>query len=129
MKSSDSHKLDALIDLMTRMFSTPVQGLPGKDGATGAAGAPAPVVPGDHDLLTKLDTKVDQIQTDINALKDQGSKYITLPQHQELCDAVADHEKRIRNNEKNITQVMTFGSVAIVLVGVIEFIIGHWPAK
>jgi len=50
----------------------------------------APVLPlaqtntGDHDLLTKLDTKVDQIQLDVTELKKQGTVYVTQTDHAEV---------------------------------------------
>jgi len=50
----------------------------------------------DHDLLIKLDTKVDQIQTDITELKKDKDIYITLSDHQELVKVSTDHETRIK---------------------------------
>jgi hypothetical protein len=58
--------------------------------------APIPAIPaiptnsGDHDLLTKLDTKVDQIQMDVTELKKQGTIYVTQPEHAELVKKVDD---------------------------------------
>ena len=83
----------------------------------------APVNTGDHDLLTKLDTKVDQIQLDVSVLKNQGSQFITLPQHQELATEINDHENRIRVIEKAITQILTWGVIGMIALGVVETLI------
>lgn len=83
----------------------------------------APINPFDHDLLTRLDTKVDQIQLDVTTLKNQGTIYVTQTDHKVVCEIQDDHEKRIRDNEKNITRVLTWGSALVVLIGIVEFII------
>ena len=36
-----------------------------------------------------------------------------------------DHENRIRINETNITKIMTWGSIAILLIGAAETILVH----
>ncbi len=75
----------------------------------------APIAPTnslDHDLLQRLDTKVDQIQSDVTALKNQGSQYVNQTEHREVCKAQEDHEKRIRNLEKYVWLAM--GAIIIV---------------
>ena len=86
----------------------------------------APVLPivqpytGDHDLLTKLDTKVDQIQSDVNVLKSQNTNAVTQQQHGELVRVQEDHETRIRANERSNTQLATYGTIGIIAVGIAE---------
>lgn len=77
----------------------------------------APVHSGDHDLLTRLDTKVDALKEDIKVLNDGTSTKI------------ADHESRIRGLEKiqegqsggiSLTNKIVMGACAIVLVSVMS---------
>ena len=63
---------------------------------------------------------VNEVKKDIKEIK---TSYITQEQHKILCDSANDHEIRIRSNEKNITQILTWGSAAIILVGILEFVI------
>ena len=92
----------------------------------------APIAPlvvsnsGDHDLLTKLDTKVDQIQVDITALKQNNSYYVTQDMHQEVVKVQADHEARIRIVETAVVKLMQWGSIAVVLVGIAEFLLSKF---
>ena len=89
----------------------------------------APVLPivqpntGDHDLLTKLDTKVDQIQLDVNTLKNLGNNYVTQLQYKEVVDIAGDHETRVRFLERNTwkligaaTAIASIASIAISIV-------------
>ena len=86
----------------------------------------APVLPivqtntGDHDLLQRLDTKVDLIQLDITELKKQNSGYVNQTEHNEVVKIEIDHEQRIRNLETSNTRILTWGSMAIVAVGILE---------
>ena len=109
-------KLDSLLKAMEKI-AIPIPAIP-------AIPTIPPVLPSpDHDLLTKLDTKVDQIQTDVTTLKNQGNMYVTQDQHRELTKSVSDHETRLRLTEKSITQIMTWGAVGIIVLGVIETLI------
>ena len=76
----------------------------------------APVLPintQDHDLLQRLDGKVDGLKTDIQSINDG------------LAKTISDHENRLRTLESRVdtnnTQVRTYGSIGILLIGVIEF--------
>lgn len=75
-----------------------------------------------------------EVKSDVKEIR---KNYITQEQHAELvknldshsaanCLSIDDHEKRIRDNEKNITRIMTFGSILIVLIGIIEFLINQY---
>jgi len=114
-----------------------VQALVAKEVAPVAVIAPvapvAPILPivqqnsGDHDLLTKLDTKVDQIQSDVTAMKAQNAQSPSRAEFSEALKVQTDHEARIRSAEKTITQVMSYGAVIIFLVGVVEYFITKIP--
>lgn len=81
---------------------------------------------GDHDLLTKLDTKVDQIQADVTVLKNQDKQNITQVQHQDLCSKTDDHEGRLRLLEQATTRILTWGTAGVLALGVLEFIINKY---
>lgn len=65
----------------------------------------------DHDLLQRLDGKVDGLKADIRSLADGTSTQLT------------DHEVRLKAVEKAITRIMAGGTVVIFILGVVEFII------
>lgn len=69
---------------------------------------------GDHDLLQRVDQKVDGLVTDVKTLNDG------------VTTKIADHETRIRLLETGLTKVMTFGSALIILVGIVEFFISKF---
>ena len=68
----------------------------------------------DHDLLITMHEQIKGIKADIKELKDGTS----IQLH--------DHETRIRNNETNITRIMTWGSAGVLILGIIQFIIGKF---
>jgi hypothetical protein len=80
----------------------------------------------DHNLLIKLDTKVDQIQADVTTLKNQGTLYVTQADHKAVCEIQQDHESRLRKDETNITRILTWGSAGIVILAIVEFIINKF---
>lgn len=73
----------------------------------------------DHDLLIKLDTKVDQIQLDVTTLKNQETLYVNQTEHKVVCDKQGDHEIRLRVIER-------YGSIAIGVLFVIEFLFKYF---
>ena len=68
----------------------------------------------DHDLIIKLDTKMDGLKEDIKALNDGTSAKIS------------DHELRIKALEISITKVFTFGAVALIILGIVQFLVGKY---
>lgn len=90
---------------------------------------PAPVAPilqnysGDHDLIQRVDQKVDAIQADVSELKKSRDFYVTQSEHSDLTKLVADHEIRVRKNTNDITKIQTWGAALIVLVGIAEALI------
>ena len=118
MASSTDKKLDRLAEVIEKLVNKPVPVAPI------APIAPiAPVLQNyscDHDLLTKLDTKVDQIQLDVTELKKDRNVYVTQPELNELGKLVGDHEKRVRSLESQITRIMTWGSVILVGLTIVQ---------
>ena len=86
----------------------------------------------DHDLLVRLNEKIEGIKIDIKDLKDGTSHRIEelekckvdikesyLSVYKPLVDKeLLDHEKRLRNNETNINRIMTIGSICVVAVNI-----------
>ena len=88
----------------------------------------------DHDLLTRLDVKVDGLGTQIKDLSSGTAQRIYALEHDKLdakdsyplvykqsVDAeFADHEKRIRDAEDKTKKVMAYGATCIFILGVAE---------
>lgn len=83
----------------------------------------------DHNLLIKLDTKVDNIQQDLTSLKNQHNGYVIKPEFIEVVRIQADHETRTRVLERSTTQIVTWGSALVVFVGIVEFLINKFILK
>jgi hypothetical protein len=119
---TDKDQLKRLTELVQRLVDNPVAPV-----APVLPLAPilpvTPANPLDHDLLTKLDAKVDQIQIDVTSLKNQGNLYITQADHKTVLETQEDHEQRLRVVEKGITQMLTWGSVGIVVIEIIGIIV------
>lgn len=104
-------KIDKLTQAIEKMVIAPV--------APVLPVAPvAPVLPinsGDHDLLQRLDQKVDGLKIDIQSINDG------------LAKTISDHETRLRVLEAKVdtnnTQVKTYGAIGMILIGVAEFFI------
>jgi hypothetical protein len=118
----DTKQLKKLTDAIEKLIANPVLPV--------APVAPvAPVLPivqtntGDHDLLQRLDTKVDLIQSDITELKKQNTVYVNQTEHNEVVKIQVDHEQRIRNLETSNTRILTWGSMAIIAVGILETVL------
>ena len=91
----------------------------------------------DHDLIIRLDTKMDGLSDQITKLDSGTSARITNLENEKLNindsypmlykkrvdDNFLDHETRIRSNEINITRILTWGSILLVLLGVAEFFV------
>ena len=107
----------------------------------------------DHDLLIVVHTKMDRVQGDIREIKDNLSGRIAMLEAHKLDKIEAekilksaleqaegihkDHEIRIRGHEKAledvdkkidvvVAKITTWGSVAVIAIGVIEFILSKF---
>lgn len=65
----------------------------------------------DHDLLITMHEQIKGIKNDIKDLKDGTST------------TLADHENRLRVVEVGNTQTRTWGSVIIIAIGILEFLL------
>lgn len=104
---------------------------------------PSSTIQTDHDLLIELKTTVGFIRTDLKDMKDGVQARITALEidkigrsensrsQAEYLSNYNDHESRIRALEKGIetlvtqtsvfqTRIMTWGSIALLLLGVLE---------
>jgi hypothetical protein len=130
-------KTDLKLDNLTKA----IEKLIAKEVAPIAPIAPiapvAPVLPihtGDHDLLTKLDTKVDQIQLDVNELKKQNSIYVTTTDQAEVVRIQRIHDDEIKSLESfrdtltgkmwGIGIMAGFGAGVLTLIG--QYIVSHF---
>jgi len=108
-------RLALIVERMTPAIA-PIPAIP-------AIPAIPPIIPpssGDHDLLTKLDTKVDQIQSDVTDLKKQSNSSVTQAQFSEVVRIQADHESRTRALESSVTKILTWGTSIMIIIGVGE---------
>ena len=94
----------------------------------------------DHDILVVLASKMEDLKSDIKDLKDNTTKRVDNLETNKLniLDSYAvlykadvektrlDHETRIRDNEKYITQILTWGSVGLLVVGILEGVALHF---
>lgn len=78
---------------------------------------------GDHDLLTKLDTKLGILQTTVDKLVERDNNYIAREEWKTHLSADADHETRIKILEIGFTKLMAYGTALIFAVGIAEFFI------
>lgn len=95
---------------------------------------------GDHDLLIKVEVKLDALKDDIQKLSDGTAVRISNLEMVKLDakdsypflykdkveERLADHESRIRINTERIIKIMTWGSAGIIIIGIIEFIISNF---
>lgn len=111
MKSDElARSLDRLAQIVEKMTPpiAPILPIPA------IPATPPIILSEDHNLLIKLDTKVDALKEDIKMLNDGTNSKIE------------DHETRIRSNEKNITKILTWGTAAISVLGIIEFLLNRY---
>lgn len=98
----------------------------------------------DHDLLLRLEENVNinfrQVKDAIKALSEGASGRIDKLEQDKLDikysypilykkgveDCIADHETRIRLNTERIIKMMTYGTVLIFFIGIVEFIINKY---
>ena len=93
-EKTTNKKISELIELVEKLLNEPTPIAP--------IAPIAPLAPvlqnysSDHDLITKLDTKVDQIQSDLTDLKKQNSGYVTQTDHSEVVRIQRIHENEIK---------------------------------
>lgn len=113
--TNKDQQLDRLTQAIERLIAIPpipaIPAIPAILPIPPIPAIPPIVVSEDHNLLIKLDAKVDGLKDDIKLLSDGTTT------------TVNDHERRIRDGEKNITQIRTYGTALVFLIGIVEFLI------
>jgi hypothetical protein len=91
----------------------------------------------DHDLIVELRVRMEDLKLAIKDLTDGTSKRIESLECNKLNikdsypvvyktgieNTINDHEGRLRKNEVNITKILTYGSVLVVLIPIAERLI------
>ena len=106
MTQTTDEKIDKLTTAIEKMIVAPVLPV-------------APINTQDHDTLTslvvsvggldkKLDDKFQDLKTDIKGIKDGTAATLN------------DHETRIRKTETSVTQVKTWGTALMIILGIAE---------
>lgn len=94
----------------------------------------------DHDLLIELKSKMDDLKIDIRDIKDNTSARLAAVEEKKLNIAdsypvlykaalektLTDQETRLRSAEHSITQIITYGSALMILLGIVQFVIGKF---
>ncbi len=73
----------------------------------------------DHDLVQRIDTKVDGIIATIAKLENAQTIYVTQTQHAELVKTTGDHETRVRILEESRWKVVGATGVVTGLLSVL----------
>jgi len=93
----------------------------------------------DHDVLTRLDVKVDGLKVDIRTLTDGTATRLSALEKDKLdveksyavlyksgvLESFTDHEERMREVELKINKVMAWGAAAVLLINVVGFLVGR----
>jgi len=94
----------------------------------------------DHDLIIRLDTKMDDIRSDIKELKDGTHQRLTDVENHKLNikdsypalykasveKSLSDLDIITKKHENEITRILTFGTAGILVLGIVEFLIGKF---
>lgn len=103
MTSNIEKKIDLLTKAIEKLVDFPI----------------APILPlgnslaGDHELLQRLDVKVDALKEDIRNLIDATNI------------KTSDHESRIKILENTTTKLVAYGTALVFMVGIAQFIISR----
>lgn len=95
---------------------------------------------GDHDAIVEIKTMQQVMLSEIREIKDGTASRIACLEAEKLDvkdsypviyrksveDALEDHEKRIRHNSTTITRIVSFGTAAMIALGVIEFLVSNY---
>lgn len=104
-----NRSLDQLTAAVERLLAMPP--IPPIPAIPAIPAIPPIIISDDHNLLIKLDGKVDSLKDDIKSLADG------------TATTIADHEHRLRDNERTIVQIKTYGTALVILSGIITTLI------
>lgn len=92
----------------------------------------------DHDLIVELGVQMKQVLQDIKELKDTTTARVAALEAEKMnketvlkmkadADLIhSDHETRVRTLETNITRVLTWGTVGVLALNIIMFVIAKF---
>ncbi len=66
---------------------------------------------------------ISEIKVDIRDIKTNA---VTQDQFKTVVESHADHEKRIRVLEVNVTKILTWGTIGLALIGIIQFVLSKY---
>jgi len=76
----------------------------------------------DHDLLIELKVQMSGLKEDIKELGNKTEAQVKVMSEGTVID-LSDHEKRIRELEKSVTRILTYGSAIIIVLTLLEFLL------
>ena len=136
MKQSNDQlgkKIDALIEVVYKLA------LPAPIAPIAPVAPVLPIAPiasnsGDHDLLLRIDTKVERVIVDVAKINDNFANRIDALEREKISKAdfdkqVADHEDRLRITEKFQENLMGKLSIMTAAISVGVTFIVSWIAK
>ena len=85
------------------------------------AAIPTPAAMDDHNLLMRLDQKVDNIQTTVNKLTDRDSDYVLKNDFIEHLKDYSVLRTEVDNLKTVTTKIWSYGVAGIFMVALIEF--------
>lgn len=94
----------------------------------------------DHDAIVRISEKIDSLRVDVKDLKDGTASRIATLENEKLNikdsypvlykkaveDFIVEANTRMRKLEEGYTQVKTFGIAAMILLGVVEFVLNKF---
>lgn len=79
------------------------------------------------ETTTAINTNIEWMKKSLTGIEEKLNEmdkaFVTAAQHALVLAAIEDHEKRLRYVETNLTRVLTWGSIALIGLGVIEFLL------
>ena len=81
----------------------------------------------DHDLLIKIDTKLERVILDVQELKDNvASRVTTLEQEKADRQDAESMAKDIQALKTFRVQVKTVGTIGLLILGILQFIVNKF---
>lgn len=126
-------RLEKLTDAISRV-AIPIPAIPPIPPIPPIPAIPPVVYTGDHDLLVKLDTKVEGLIMSVGNLSTKGDleghEKDDLVRHAAEDKIIEDHELRVRANTLNIeqinTQLKTWGVAVVFIMAVLTLVTHFW---
>lgn len=122
------NKIDRLVAVMERI-AAPIPAIPAIAPIQPIPAIPPIVHSGDHDLLVKLDTKLEAVSIAIGGLATKADLINHViddnKQHGGDGKRLDDLEIRMRAGEKVDTRIMTWGAAILLFMTIGQFLLGY----